>query len=248
MWHWRRIVYPGHFAGGIVPHERTLVVWFQNDYFVKNIIDKPDDAVEEALEEARQLTLSFLYWMQTESPRPDGGVVTRACTYVQTPWAPTTAWPSTHIYESRAVSKPYSRLPRIISAWTHGLALPVPSRFTTPSDWGAITSTCMPVPVVTTSSIWTRGLSRFRWGPHTRPSGKSPAGRQEHRDDPTSATAPSVCILWSGTSRVGWAPRGVLSGQGPPTSSRPRRRDAVERVPVAVCRSGNRAGVAGSRA
>ena len=74
MWHWRRIVYPGHYADGAVPHERTLVVWFQNDYFVKNIIDKPDDAVEETLEEARQLTLSFLYWMQTESPRPDGGV------------------------------------------------------------------------------------------------------------------------------------------------------------------------------
>ena len=34
MWHWRRIVYPGHYASGVVPHERSLVVWFQNEFSV----------------------------------------------------------------------------------------------------------------------------------------------------------------------------------------------------------------------
>ena len=46
----------------------------KNDYLEGNIIDKPADEVERYLEEARQLSLSLIYWMQTEAPRPDGGV------------------------------------------------------------------------------------------------------------------------------------------------------------------------------
>jgi hypothetical protein len=56
------------------PHEVTLVNWPQNDYFVGNIIDRPPEVVATYLEEARQLSLSLLYWLQTEAPRPDGGV------------------------------------------------------------------------------------------------------------------------------------------------------------------------------
>ena len=74
LWHWRRIAYPGHYAPGVMPHEKSLVVWFQNDYFMNNVIDKPEQEAQRYIEEARQLSLSFLYWMQTEAPRPDGGV------------------------------------------------------------------------------------------------------------------------------------------------------------------------------
>ena len=73
LWHWRRIVYPGHYEPGAVADERSLAVWFQNDYFVNNVIDKPEDEAERYFEEARQLTLSFVYWLQNEAPRADGG-------------------------------------------------------------------------------------------------------------------------------------------------------------------------------
>ena len=74
MWHWRRIVYPGHYALGVMPHEKSLIVWPMNDYFVSNIIDKPEDMARTYLEEARQQTLGFLYGMQTAAQRPDGGI------------------------------------------------------------------------------------------------------------------------------------------------------------------------------
>ena len=54
-------------------HEVTLVNWPQNDYWEGNLIDKPPEVVAKALEASRQLSLSLLYWLQTEAPRPDGG-------------------------------------------------------------------------------------------------------------------------------------------------------------------------------
>ena len=50
-----------------------MVNWPQNDYVRLNIIDQPEKIVNRAFYEARQLSLSLLYWMQTEAPRPDGG-------------------------------------------------------------------------------------------------------------------------------------------------------------------------------
>jgi hypothetical protein len=73
LWLFRRIVYAGHYPAGVMPHEVTLVNWPQNDYFEGNLIDRPADEVQRALEGARQLSLSLCYWMQTEAPRPDGG-------------------------------------------------------------------------------------------------------------------------------------------------------------------------------
>lgn len=73
LWRYRRIISREHYPEGLMPHEVTLVNWPQNDYFEGNIIDKPDEEVQRYLEEARQLSLSLLYWLQTEAPRPDGG-------------------------------------------------------------------------------------------------------------------------------------------------------------------------------
>jgi hypothetical protein len=73
LWLYRRIVARQHYLDGAMPHEVTLVNWPQNDYWEGNIVDKPEDEVARYLEEARQLSLSLLYWLQTEAPRPDGG-------------------------------------------------------------------------------------------------------------------------------------------------------------------------------
>ncbi len=72
FWLYRRIVTREHYSSGAVPHEVTLVNWPMNDYWGINIIDKPADVVENALNEAKQLSLSLLYWLQTEYPRSDG--------------------------------------------------------------------------------------------------------------------------------------------------------------------------------
>lgn len=70
---YRQIVDPAKFEAGYLPHPVTIVNWPQNDYFVGNIIDEPAELVRDRLEESRQLSLSLLYWLQTEAPRHDGG-------------------------------------------------------------------------------------------------------------------------------------------------------------------------------
>ena len=72
FWNYRKIVRNDIYQPGQAPHEVTLVNWPQNDYWEHNVIDKPPEQVAVWLEEARQLSLSLLYWMQTEAPRPDG--------------------------------------------------------------------------------------------------------------------------------------------------------------------------------
>lgn len=74
FWLYRRLVCRDHYPDGAVPHEVSLINWPQNDYLEGDIIDQDDALVERYLEEARQLSLSFFYWLQTECPRPDGGV------------------------------------------------------------------------------------------------------------------------------------------------------------------------------
>jgi len=48
----------------------TLVNWPQNDYFEFNVIDKSEAEAKRALDDSRQLSLSLLYWMQTEGGFP----------------------------------------------------------------------------------------------------------------------------------------------------------------------------------
>lgn len=59
---------PGSFASSI-----SLVNWPQVDYWLGPIIDVSPEEAQEHLCQAKQLSLSFLYWMQTEAPRHDGG-------------------------------------------------------------------------------------------------------------------------------------------------------------------------------
>ncbi len=73
LFEYRRIVCKDVFEPGSAPNEVTIVNWPQNDYFESNILDEPPDVADKAFEESRQLSLSLLYWLQTEAPRPDGG-------------------------------------------------------------------------------------------------------------------------------------------------------------------------------
>ena len=72
LWRYRRIIAKDNFAEGTYDSDITLVNWPQNDYWLGPIIDVSDEEKERHLYMAKQLSLSLLYWLQTEAPRPDG--------------------------------------------------------------------------------------------------------------------------------------------------------------------------------
>lgn len=73
LWNFRRIFYSKHHAKGRYSSDITLVNWPQVDYFLGPLVGVDEEEKRTHLEGARQLSLSFLYWMQTEAPRLDGG-------------------------------------------------------------------------------------------------------------------------------------------------------------------------------
>lgn len=72
-WAYRRIIDPSNFLPGSYPGAVTLVNWPQNDYLLGNLIGVTPEEAARHLARAKQLSLSLLYWLQTEAPRPDGG-------------------------------------------------------------------------------------------------------------------------------------------------------------------------------
>lgn len=73
LWDYRRIIDPSLYKSGAYEGDITLINWPQNDYWVGSIIDAVETERQKHLESAKQLSLSLLYWLQTEAPRPDGG-------------------------------------------------------------------------------------------------------------------------------------------------------------------------------
>jgi hypothetical protein len=71
---YRRLIDPANFAPGAYAGAVSLVNWPQNDYWLGPLLGVPDDVAAKHLVRSRQLSLSLLYWMQTEAPRPDGGM------------------------------------------------------------------------------------------------------------------------------------------------------------------------------
>lgn len=73
LWNYRRILAQSNFKPGSFKSDISLVNWPQNDYFLGSIIDVNREVFEKHVKEAKQLSLSLLYWMQTEAPRHDEG-------------------------------------------------------------------------------------------------------------------------------------------------------------------------------
>ncbi|MDZ4767941.1 MAG: FAD-dependent oxidoreductase [Chloroflexota bacterium] len=73
LWHFRRILYRKFYPDGYHNSDAVVVNWPQIDYWLGPLVGvAPDDAARH-LQGSRALSLSMLYWMQTEAPRPDGG-------------------------------------------------------------------------------------------------------------------------------------------------------------------------------
>lgn len=73
LWTYRRIADRGNFIDGAYRSDITLVNWPQNDYWLGDLVTANKPEQQKLLQGAKQLSLSFLYWMQTDAPRPDGG-------------------------------------------------------------------------------------------------------------------------------------------------------------------------------
>lgn len=74
FWSYRRVIDRDLFAPGTYASDITIVNWGQNDYSFGSLIDVPEGTAALHLARAKQLSLSLLHWLQTECPRPDGGV------------------------------------------------------------------------------------------------------------------------------------------------------------------------------
>lgn len=73
FWTYRRLTDASQFGGEAFPNDLAMINWVSNDYHFANIIDKDRAEQERILDEAKRLSLSFLYWLQTEAPRDEGG-------------------------------------------------------------------------------------------------------------------------------------------------------------------------------
>ena len=72
LWRYRRLIAVENFAPGSYAGDICLINWPQNDYFLGNLAGVSEDEQARHIERGRQLSLSLLYWLQTEVPRPDG--------------------------------------------------------------------------------------------------------------------------------------------------------------------------------
>ena len=71
FWTYRRIIDRDNFQPGFYPGDISLINWPQNDYSAGPLV--PANHAVHQIARARQQSLSLLYWLQTEAPRPDGG-------------------------------------------------------------------------------------------------------------------------------------------------------------------------------
>ena len=73
LWLYRRIIGQGNFKPGSYAGDVSNVNWPQNDYSIGNLIGASEKDFKKHVDGGKELSLSLLYWLQTEAPRPDGG-------------------------------------------------------------------------------------------------------------------------------------------------------------------------------
>ena len=74
LWAFRRIIDRAQFQPGAYASDICLVNWPMIDYLEGDLLTGDEAARAAHLADAKQLSLSMVHWLQTEAPRPDGGV------------------------------------------------------------------------------------------------------------------------------------------------------------------------------
>jgi hypothetical protein len=70
---YRRVLDAHNFDDPRVPHDVAMINWPSNDFRGGTLAGAPPDKQARLRDQARALSLGFLYWLQTEAPRDDGG-------------------------------------------------------------------------------------------------------------------------------------------------------------------------------
>ena len=73
LWSYRRILARDNFQPGTFASDICTVNWPMIDYMSGDLLGGSEEEQARHLAAAKQLSLSLLYWLQTEAPRPDGG-------------------------------------------------------------------------------------------------------------------------------------------------------------------------------
>lgn len=73
FWTYRRLIDKTFFDDANYPFDVSMINWDSNDLRGENIIDKSAAVQSDRLARAKFLSLGFLYWLQTEVARDDGG-------------------------------------------------------------------------------------------------------------------------------------------------------------------------------
>ncbi|MEM7735806.1 MAG: FAD-dependent oxidoreductase [Deinococcota bacterium] len=73
FWRYRRLIDANLLQSSEYPNDLALINWASNDYYAENLIDQPKQEQARILQDAKELSLGFLYWLQTEAPRDEGG-------------------------------------------------------------------------------------------------------------------------------------------------------------------------------
>ena len=73
LWTYRRILSKENFLPSSKLSDVSLINWPQNDYLEGNLTGVSLEEKQSHINKAKQLSLSLLYWLQTEAPRDDGG-------------------------------------------------------------------------------------------------------------------------------------------------------------------------------
>jgi hypothetical protein len=72
-WNFRRVLCRGNFAPGAFPSDVTVGIWPANEYNGGVLCGVSPAERQRHLDAARQLSLSTIYWLQTEAPNPETG-------------------------------------------------------------------------------------------------------------------------------------------------------------------------------
>ena len=73
LWRYRRLARQSQFTPGSYRGDISLMNWPQNDYLLGNLVGVTPTEARKHVHRAKDLSLSLLYWLQTEAPRLDGG-------------------------------------------------------------------------------------------------------------------------------------------------------------------------------
>lgn len=73
FWTYRRLLDMTAFDDRRIANDVACINWYSQDFREHNIIDKPPHIVSHYLSLAKACSLGFLYWLQTEAPRDEGG-------------------------------------------------------------------------------------------------------------------------------------------------------------------------------